>query len=184
VISISHAALLKLTVQEIAMKDIGWTLAPLLAAGLLVTTLGCREDAESPTEPQPTPALATASTPLSFLSVTTGGFHTCGVAVDNRAYCWGLNRDGQLGDGTTVSRSRPTLVARGLRFIQLSASDWHTCGVTTDLLVYCWGQGADGRLGHGGIGNRATPVPVWGGRHFRQVDAGFRHTCAVTPTDV
>jgi alpha-tubulin suppressor-like RCC1 family protein len=156
----------------------------MIAAGLLVITLGCREDTESPTEPQATPALVTASTPLSFLLVSAGAYHTCGVAVDNRAYCWGLNRDGQLGDGTSVNRSRPTPVAGGLRFVQVSASDYHTCGVTTDGLAYCWGKGEDGRLGHGGIGDRTLPVPVSGGHHFRQVDAGSFHTCAVTPTDL
>jgi alpha-tubulin suppressor-like RCC1 family protein len=148
-----------------------------------VAAVGCQEEVTAPTSLQGAPALATASTPLSFLSVSAGSYHTCGVAVDNRAYCWGLNTDGQLGDGTTVNRSRPTAVTRGLRFIQVSASDYHTCGVTTDGLVYCWGNGADGRLGHGGISNRVRPALVAGGRHFRQVDAGSFDTCAVTPTD-
>jgi N-acetylneuraminic acid mutarotase len=41
------------------MKNVGWTLAPMLAAGLLVTALGCREDAESPTAPELGAATAT-----------------------------------------------------------------------------------------------------------------------------
>ena len=172
---------LRLVVTEITMRNFGRTLAPVLAAGLLVTALGCREDTTSPTEPEATPALATASTPLSFLSVSAGGFHTCGIAVDNRAYCWGNNDDGQLGDGTTTDRSRPVAVARGLQFVQVSASESHTCGVTTGSLVYCWGKGADGRLGTGFIGNRLKPAPVSGARHFRQVNAGGAYSCAVTP---
>ena len=37
-------------------------------------------------------------------SVSTGGTHTCAVADDGAVYCWGLNSDGQLGDGTSCSR--------------------------------------------------------------------------------
>src|SRR5437667_4959750 len=74
-------------------------LAPTLAA-LLVAGLGCREEAESPTAPEPPPALATtATTALPFYQVSAGYLHTCGVTTDNRAYCRGVNLYGQLGDG-------------------------------------------------------------------------------------
>jgi alpha-tubulin suppressor-like RCC1 family protein len=165
----------------------GWLprrLASLFALALMTAAVGCREDAESPTAPDAGPALAvTATTALTLRQVSAGAFHTCGVATDLRAYCWGLNRNGELGDGTTMSRSRPTAVARGLQFIQISASDEHTCGVTTDSLVYCWGRGQYGRLGNGGTGNRVRPAPVAGGRRFRQVNTGLFHTCAVTSAD-
>jgi hypothetical protein len=44
------------------MKDIDSTLAPMVAVGLLIAALGCREDAESPTAPEPAPALAASAT--------------------------------------------------------------------------------------------------------------------------
>jgi alpha-tubulin suppressor-like RCC1 family protein len=155
--------------------------ASALAIALVAAAAGCREDAESPSGANTTPVLAaTASTPLTFIQVSAGGFHSCGVATDHRAYCWGLNLDGQLGVGDTVHRSRPVAVARGLRFLQVSASNAHTCGVATDSLVYCWGRGEYGRLGNGARRNRLTPVPVTGGHHFSKVDTGYGHTCAVT----
>jgi alpha-tubulin suppressor-like RCC1 family protein len=169
-------------VEEVPVKNIVWI--PILAAGLLVTTLGCREDTESPTAPEPTPALATtATTALAFYQVSGGGRHTCGLTTDNRAYCWGFNGAGQLGDGTHTRRLRPVAVAGGLRFRQVSAGSYHTCGVTTAYRAYCWGLGADGSLGDGTTTDHLTPVLVAGGHLFRLVDAGDAHSCGVTYPD-
>jgi alpha-tubulin suppressor-like RCC1 family protein len=44
----------------------------------------------------------------SFSQVTAGHFYTCAVTPGDRAYCWGRNAEGQLGDGTTISRSSPS----------------------------------------------------------------------------
>jgi alpha-tubulin suppressor-like RCC1 family protein len=136
----------------------------------------------APTGPGPeAPSLSTAAaTALSFYQVSGGYTHSCGVTNDNRAYCWGFNDRGQLGDGTHTSRLTPVPIGGALRFRQIAAGNQHTCAVTTDFRAYCWGQGADGELGNGTVTDRSTPVPVVGGHHFRQVDAGQYHTCGVS----
>ena len=49
---------------------------------------------------------------LKFVSLTVAptGWHTCGVTADHRAYCWGRNYSGGLGDGTQTNRLTPTAV--------------------------------------------------------------------------
>jgi alpha-tubulin suppressor-like RCC1 family protein len=37
---------------------------------------------------------------LSFTAISTKYNHTCGLAADGDAYCWGYNTSAQLGDGT------------------------------------------------------------------------------------
>jgi alpha-tubulin suppressor-like RCC1 family protein len=59
-----------------------------------------------------------------------------------------LNDSGQLGDGTTSSRSVPTRVSEQ-SFWQTSAlRDTHGCGVREGQL-YCWGSNTHGELGNG-----------------------------------
>ena len=93
--------------------------------------------------------------------VTAGGNHTCGTALDGASYCWGRNDNGQLGDGTTVTRTSPVLVAGGLPLIALFSGTAHTCGVTDWTvqggLTYCWGLNSFGQIGDGTTDQRTTP---------------------------
>src|SRR5215212_2603939 len=88
---------------------------------VLTVALGCGESAQSPTAPEPEPALtATASAPLPLRQLSTGTTHACGVTTDNRAYCWGLNWYGQLGDGSfgAAEITRPVAAASGRQFLE------------------------------------------------------------------
>jgi alpha-tubulin suppressor-like RCC1 family protein len=93
---------------------------------------------------------------------TEGFFHTCGETTQNRAYCWGDNSSGQLGDGTTTRRLTPVAVAGGLFFSQVSAGA-ATCGRTPAAVAYCWGYNGEGAVGDGTTTTRLRPVPVAGG---------------------
>jgi alpha-tubulin suppressor-like RCC1 family protein len=117
---------------------------------------------------------------LSFKQVSTA-FHTCGVTTANLVYCWGYNYFGQLGDGTTTSRSRPVPIAGGHLFRTVTVGFFHTCAVSyPDNRAYCWGNNAYGQLGDGTTGRRLIPVAVAGGRQFSSLDAGGEYSCGVT----
>jgi alpha-tubulin suppressor-like RCC1 family protein len=160
---------------------------PLLAAALALSfgLTGCGGDPEA-TGPGPDVPQAATTTALTFIHVTTGAMHSCGVTSDHRAWCWGDNERGQVGTGgTTPGYAVAWAVAGGLRFLDVTAGDWHTCGITTDNLLYCWGLDDAGQLGTGGGapcsgGVCRSPVAVAGSRHWRQVSAGVSHTCGVT----
>ena len=165
-------------------RAVGWL--TILVAG---TVAGCNNEdvSTSPTSAEAADpavsALATSGAP-TFEQVSAGGYHTCGVATDGRAWCWGLNRDGELGDGTTRNRGLPVLVRTSLRFTQISAGTFHTCALTTGDRVFCWGFGGDGQLGTGAPAVQLKPVAVAGTRRYRDVRAGYRSTCAVTTSRV
>jgi alpha-tubulin suppressor-like RCC1 family protein len=162
--------------------------ARLLAPVLVLGVAACHDDAPTAPEtaiPVPQAAMAAATAPLAFISITEGPTHTCAVTTDNRAFCWGDNSEGQLGDGTRTRRLLPHAVSGGLKFKVVSAGWFFTCGLTTADKAYCWGQNNDGTLGDGGSEvNRLKPSAVSGGRSYRQLRAGAHHVCAVTFGDV
>lgn len=100
--------------------------------------------------------------PDAVTRVAAGAVHTCALLGDGRAFCWGQNVHGQLGDGSTTSRSVPTAVAGDVRFRSLYAGGGSTCGVSTDGAEYCWGLNQTGQLGDGSRTNRTLPTPVGG----------------------
>jgi len=154
-----------------------------LASILLALVLGCREDAESPTAPGSEPALATTAAALAFSGISSGWMHSCGLTTDNRAYCWGENGNGQLGDGTTTDHPTPVAVAGGLRFRQLSAGFLNTCGVTTGFKAYCWGNNQVATVGDGTTTERHAPAAVAGGLLFNQVEVNFGHACGLSSSN-
>ncbi len=91
---------------------------------------------------------------ISFIGITAGESHTCGLTLAGEIWCWGSNEHGQLGNqvlgaGNPGSHSAsPVLVsAQGLVFIAVSAGDQHTCGITQDHRALCWGDNQYGQLG-------------------------------------
>jgi alpha-tubulin suppressor-like RCC1 family protein len=113
-------------------------------------------------------------------AVTTGQLHSCALTVTGTVRCWGNNRLGQLGDGTTENRVVPVTVPGLSSVISISAGSDHTCAVLSGGSLRCWGGNSDGQLGDGTTTDRSTPVAVYGlPGSVREVTAGGRHTCAI-----
>jgi alpha-tubulin suppressor-like RCC1 family protein len=92
-----------------------------------------------------------------------GVFHTCALTGGGGVKCWGLNGTGQLGDGTTTSRSSPAAVsglATGVTAVAASSS--YSCALRTTGGIMCWGGNNAGQLGDGTRTTRRTPVEVVG----------------------
>ena len=133
--------------------------------------------------------VSVTSTPPSqavFASITAGAAHTCALTSAGQAFCWGRNLNGELGDGTQVSRSLPVAVSGGITFASISAGTFYTCGVAASPqgAVYCWGQNATGQLGDGTFAPRLTPTLVKTAGTFVGVSAGTSITCGVASNGV
>ena len=124
--------------------------------------------------------LVIASVPAYSETLSAGEDHTCILKSNGKAYCWGANSVGQLGDGSTESSMTPVAVSGDLQLKSISAGWDHTCGVTVDDEAFCWGRGRYGGLGNGSSENSMVPTAVSGGMSFESVNSGMGHTCGIT----
>lgn len=116
-----------------------------------------------------------------FTQVAPGDNHTCALASTGRAYCWGQNTHGQLGDNTNIDRGTPTRVATSAPFVQVTSGAHHTCALTAAGQAWCWGANWNGALGDNSTTARNNPVAVQqGGTAFVRIAAGSGSTCAQT----
>jgi len=110
---------------------------------------------------------------------------SCGLTEGNKAYCWGANDTGELGNGTTVPSASPLAVEGGLSFTSISVSSrgdfdrepaeaessrGHGCGISLVGDAYCWGSNSSGELGIGTDSPaKLFPTEVLGGHKFKAV---------------
>lgn len=111
--------------------------------------------------------------------ISVGGYHSCAVA-DGRAYCWGYNDDGTLGNNSTTESLVPVRVNTGgvlhnKTVTAISAGYEHTC-VVADGRAFCWGpDNHKGELGN----NSRTGSPVLHGQLVERTgDRAFQDQAA------
>lgn len=116
-------------------------------------------------------------------AVFAGGAHTCVVTRFMGVKCFGFNRYGQLGDGSTTDRLTPVNVVgleSGVRKLIDEATD-STCAIMQSGTVKCWGSNQSGLLGDGTTINRSIPVDVLGlTSPATAISSGFDSSCILT----
>jgi alpha-tubulin suppressor-like RCC1 family protein len=92
--------------------------------------------------------------------VSSGYQHTCARMLNGSVMCWGWNRVGQIGDGTTTYRRSPTMV-KGLngsstgnaKARDLECGGYHCCALMdnptgTQAAMKCWGESSSGQVAY------------------------------------
>jgi alpha-tubulin suppressor-like RCC1 family protein len=97
------------------------------------------------------------------------------------AEAWGGNGDGQVGDGTTTTRTAPVAVTGLSSGVTAVASGGRHSLTIQNGAAYAWGYNAFGQVGDGTSGtSRTVPVPVPGlGSGVTAVVGGSLHSLAV-----
>lgn len=101
-----------------------------------------------------------------FEQLAAYGDQTCALR-GGRAYCWGANDQGQLGDTTKLDALAPTQVALPAGTItRITPGQTNGCAVVDDAL-YCWGNSV------------TQPVPLALAGQVTDVGSGASFTCAI-----
>lgn len=127
------------------------------------------------------------ATSITFSHISVGALTACGLDASHRAFCWGDQSNGALGNGLDTSSIVPpaTALAGGLVFASLSEGVFGGCGLDGTGQAWCWGANIFGELGTGDEFSAtvaSTPVAVSGGLRFTQLSVGAAYVCGVTTT--
>ncbi len=138
-----------------------------------------------------TPNPVMMPTGSSAVAIASGGRHSCMIIQDGRAFCWGYNYYGQIGDGTSDTfnaiRNLPTQVYSASDYISISAGYEFTCAITTLYSLECWGNNNDRQIGY------STSNPDWkyvtpktvtlpSNLEVRSISTGASSACAILET--
>jgi hypothetical protein len=81
---------------------------------------------------------------------------SCAIDTQGMLWCWGDNRQGQLGDSTTITRYQPTLIDEGRDWQSIEVQPHYACATKKDRSKWCWGKDLP----------RITPVITTGPHHL------------------
>jgi len=82
---------------------------------------------------------------------------SCAVLNTGDVVCWGVNDNGQLGNGTTTSSNIPVPVLGISNAISVNVGAWHSCALLATGAVQCWGTNERGVLS---LPSRYLPSPA------------------------
>ena len=110
----------------------------------------------------------------------------CGITTDGSTWCWGSNRNGELGEPSLPAQVAPVRVdglpklskvyGAGGAFT-LPSAQAYACGLTVEGQAWCWGGSIRGGLWQG---STEGPIHVEPNIRFRNLALGAEHLCGVT----
>jgi alpha-tubulin suppressor-like RCC1 family protein len=112
----------------------------------------------------PVVALAGAIPAGVSINAVAGGYeHTLAVGNNGKAYAWGYNGNGQLGNNSTVQSTVPVAVSAGaipggVNIVAVAGGEFASVALGDDGKVYTWGNGSSGQLGNNSFASSSVPV--------------------------
>lgn len=125
--------------------------------------------------------VSVAGATKTFCFVNSLRNHAMALTYTGRAWGWGINDFGQLGDNSITSRRTPVSVAGAAKtFCQISAGSNFSLGIDQNGKAWAWGRNTYGQLGDNTVTSQITPIAVGGAlKTFCKIDAGNEQAHAI-----
>ena len=124
---------------------------------------GTTTNKENPTE---ITSLFGLSSNETIIQISLGENHSSAITSTGRIFMWGRNNYGQLGDGTTLSKTTPIEITNQFSLtnnetiIQVSLGENHSSAITSTGRIFMWGNNYKGQLGTGMTNSSSDPIEI------------------------
>ncbi|WP_157209257.1 RCC1 domain-containing protein [Mariniflexile maritimum] len=115
-----------------------------------------------------------------WTTIDAGFSHTLGISNDGHLWAWGLNSNGQLGDGTNTNKNNPIQITTDNDWKSISAETNHTVALKTNKTLWAWGNNVHGQIGDGTNINKNIPTQIGTDNNWEILSTGGGdHTFAI-----
>jgi alpha-tubulin suppressor-like RCC1 family protein len=136
---------------------------------------GSAPDGGPPDGPRTTDAGPLSVTPARLAA---GGTFTCRIQ-SGQLWCWGFNRFGEVGNGTTTAPAPlPVRVGGDADWSFVAAGASTACGIRAGGELWCWGDQSV-LLDNGTLGGAPSPTRLGGAGDWVTVSIGGSHRCGI-----
>jgi uncharacterized delta-60 repeat protein len=108
-----------------------------------------------------------------WIAISAGEGHSHAIKSDGSLWSWGLNDNGQLGDGTLVNKNSPIRIGMANDWKLVTGSGRSTFAIKNNGDLYAWGDNLVGTLGDGTNIDRLTPVHISPGTAWKNISGEF-----------
>ncbi|WP_119327867.1 RCC1 domain-containing protein [Cysteiniphilum halobium] len=120
-----------------------------------------------------------------------GWVHACALATNGKAYCWGSNSSGQLGNADYPENAKvPVEVSNGdipasAQLKNIAAGERVSCAVDDQNNIYCWGRNYYKLIKNSSQESFLLPTKISKGQipsaaEITDIELGFAHACVLT----
>jgi alpha-tubulin suppressor-like RCC1 family protein len=142
-----------------------------------------------------------ANSALLVSSIAPSNNHISVVATDGALLTWGMNSNGELGDGYSIvsgfslNRSQPLIIGNlnsyssfigfdsYLSWTIVSSVNRHVAGITTTGGLYAWGENSQGQIGDNSIVNKSQPIKI-GNSSWSVISSGNQYTLGILTNNI
>ncbi len=116
---------------------------------------------------------------MGYKEIAAGMYQTLAIDESGNLWSWGLNNNGQLGNGGEVDVNNPVQIKPGTKFTQVSAGNLFCLALDEDGNIWSFGTNGVGQLGVDGITKSNEPVKIASETTFKSISAGSSHGLAI-----